>query len=44
MPSIPEKLKRKRKQNVPPEATDDSINATVFEPIPKTIPEYFGRE
>lgn len=38
-PSIPEKLKRKRKQNVTPEPTDDSINATVFEPIPMTKEE-----
>jgi hypothetical protein len=39
MPSIPEKLKRKRKTNVQTEATDDSINATVFEPIPMTEEE-----
>ena len=38
-PSIPEKLKRKRKPIVAPEPTDDSINATVFEPIPMTKEE-----
>ena len=38
-PSIPEKLKRKRKPIVAPEPTDDSINATVFEPIPMSKEE-----
>ena len=38
-PYIPEKLKRKRKPIVAPEPTDDSINATVFEPIPMSKEE-----
>ena len=38
-PSMPEKLKRKRKPIVAPEPTDDSINATVFEPIPMSKEE-----